>query len=253
MRLGVCCPLDAIPAAVAAGAAYVEPPVAFAAVPGEPDAVWRHNLERLRDSGVPAEAWNVLLPGDLKVVGPAADPARLQRYLDVAAARLAEAGAAVVVFGSGGSRTPSPGYPLDRALREFLDAAQMAAAAFAPCGITVCVEPLRAAETPVLNTVAEACALVAERDVHNLRVTADLYHMCESGESPNLGEMVRWIGHAHVADTGRFAPGTGDAPIADFLAGLKAGGYAGRVSVECSWRDIATEAPSALALLRSIA
>jgi sugar phosphate isomerase/epimerase len=253
MRLGLCCPLDALPVAAAAGADYVEPPVAFAAVPEEPDAVWRANLARLRDAGLTAEAWNVLLPGDLKVTGPAADLPRLRRYLDVAAGRLAEAGAAVAVFGSGGSRTPPAGYPLDAALREYLDAAEMAAAAFAPHGITVCVEPLCAAETPVLNTVAQACAFVAERGLPNLRVTADLYHMGQAGEPPELGDLVRWIGHAHVADDGRQAPGTGDAPIAAFLAALKAGGYTGRVSIECSWRDFAAEAAPAVAFLRSVA
>jgi sugar phosphate isomerase/epimerase len=65
-----------------------------------------------------------------------------------------------------------------------------------------------------------------------------------------------WLAHIHVADSERLAPGTGEYPYTEFAAELAAIGYAegswSGISVECRWRDFATEAPAAVDFLHQV-
>lgn len=251
MQLGVCCQLDQITAAARAGADYVELAVNGVALPEAPDAAWRENLRRIRDGGLPASAWNCLLPGDLMLAGPAADAARFRRYVAIAAERLAEAGAEIAVFGSGASRSAPEGFARDAVTAQFAEAVALVADAFAPAGITIGVEPLRRAETNVLNTVTEAAPLVEGLACPNAKLTADMYHMMENGEVFDLDGIGHLIGHAHVADTARVPPGQGAADFASFFQALARVRYPGRVSIECRWTSFADEVSPALAALRN--
>jgi D-psicose/D-tagatose/L-ribulose 3-epimerase len=84
-------------------------------------------------------------------------------------------------------------------------------------------------------------------------VVADLYHiMLEEEPLTALTEFGPRIGHAHIADSGRRAPGLGDWPLQEFLHGLRSGGYRGAVSLECVWQDFAAELPRALEHVRTL-
>ena len=96
----------------AAGYDFMEPSVAGTLRPESAEA---EVMPGLRDGfngrTITPEAWNVFLPGDLKVVGPDVDEARQQHYLQAAFARVAALGGQIVVFGSGSpgrSRTAFP-------------------------------------------------------------------------------------------------------------------------------------------------
>ncbi|HEY3265762.1 MAG TPA: sugar phosphate isomerase/epimerase family protein [Armatimonadota bacterium] len=250
MRFGLCCSLDRLPVAAAAGADYVEPAVNSTGNPDVPRGAWRVSLARLHDAGIAPEAWNCLLPGDLMVAGPEADLKRLQCYVNAVAPRLDEAGARVVVFGSGASRTAPDGFPLADGRAQFAEAVSIVAEALAPAGILVCVEPLRPAETNVINTLAEGVAFVRALAIPNVRLTADLYHMESAGDPIDLASAAPFIGHAHLADSGRLAPRAGSTAIPAFLAELQRIGYSERISIECRWIDFDREAAPALAFLR---
>ncbi len=137
---------------------------------------------------------------------------------------------------------------VEAATADFIEAVARAADAFAPAGITVCVEPLRRAETNVLNTVAEAAALASS--LPGVRVTADMYHMMENGESLQFEGIGGLIGHAHVADTARVPPGQGSADFGAFFRALRQAGYTGRVSIECAWTDFGEEVGRAVVAVR---
>ena len=63
--------------------------------------------------------------------------------------------------------------------------------------------------------------------------------MMMDGEAlDNVRTHARWIKHIHVADSGRFAPGTGDYPYREFFGMLHSIGYDGLISVECRWQRI---------------
>jgi sugar phosphate isomerase/epimerase len=251
MKFGVCGGLERFAAIAAAGAEYLEPSVATDAAPEGPRSDWAGKLAQIHDAGLTAEAWNCWVPGDLKVVGPQADWERYRRYAGVAISRVAEAGARVVVFGSGGARAIPNGYDNARAVDDFAKAVRIAADAAANAGIVIAIESLESSETNLLNTLAGTARFVEGIALPNVKCTADFYHMSAEGE-PNelLVSIGRHVGHAHLADSGRGAPGAGTADIAGFLAGLRASGYEGRVSIECNWSDFNKQVGPALRFVR---
>ena len=120
--------------------------------------------------------------------------------------------------------------------------------------MVLAVEPLRRAESNVLNSVREAAAFVRERGIADARVLADLYHMQEEGEDLGaLDDSADLLAHTHVADSGRTPPGQGDWDLEGFLERLRTVGYTGACSIECIWSDFAAEAPAAVAHMRSVA
>lgn len=251
MRFGVCGGPARFPAIVAAGAEYLEPAVAYDATPEGPEKVWAEHLAQLRDSGLTAEVWNCFLPGDLKIVGPQADWQRYVRYIHQAIPRVAAAGAQVIVFGSGGSRSAPADYDSQRAVEDFEKAVRTAAQAAGGAGITFAVEHLERRETNILNSLAETAAFVKMIGMPNVKCTADLFHL-EAEAEPNsvLRDVGRSVGHAHLADTAREAPGTGTAKISEFLTELRRVGYDGRVSIEANWHDFDSQVGPALKSLR---
>jgi sugar phosphate isomerase/epimerase len=250
MRLGCCISGgDQLAVLEGAGAGYCELPVARALM--ESDEAFEQLAARLGESPVPALACNVFLPGGLKVVGPDVDAARLQRYVETALARMERIGAGVLVVGSGAARTVPEGFDRERALAQFEGLLREVARRGAGHGVTVVLEPLRPAETNLLNTVAESAAFLSERDAGPARLLADLYHMREQGESLDvLGATVDLLAHVHVAGVGRGRPGPDAEDLEPFLRELCRAGYAGDCSIECGWKDFAAEAPLGLEHMR---
>lgn len=104
----------------------------------------------------------------------------------------------------------------------------------------VLVEPLSGAgsEAYPLKTAADCCAVIAQLEaagITNVRFLADLYHLAANGDdvASVIERYVGRIGHVQIADhPGRGEPGTGQLPLADHLAALRAGGYDGWVALE---------------------
>ena len=196
------------------------------------------------------EAYNVLLPGDLKVVGPETDAARQERYLEAAFARASSLGGQVAVFGSGGARRIPPGWPREEAqrqVREFLGRAGTAAARH---GMTIAIEPLNVTECNFINSVAEAVALAREVNHPAVAVLSDLYHVDHDGQSYEETRERRPAAAPCPCRRGEAAARRTPADHAflrDYFAVLKASGYAGRVSIEGSWEDLPAQAAEALA------
>lgn len=114
-----------------------------------------------------------------------------------------------------------------------------AAAAVAPIGGTVLVEPVSGADRYPLRTAADALAVIdrvrAESGASNLALLADFYHLAVNGDDvPAVIEThAASFGHIQIADApGRGAPGTGDLPLAAWIARSRELGYAGPVGLE---------------------
>ncbi|MCC6169703.1 MAG: sugar phosphate isomerase/epimerase [Caldilineaceae bacterium] len=256
MRLGCCGALDQAEIARAAGFDYLECTV-VSLQPEADDATAAPILAAYRAAPLPVDAFNVLLPRDLKVVGPEVDWPRVERYVANALARVAAVGAQRVVFGSGGARNVPEGFDRGQAEDQLVRFLGLLADQSEPRAITVVIEPLNRKESNILNDVPEAARLARRVNRPSIRVLADLYHMQEEGEPPaNIASNGAWLEHIHVADSGRLAPGTGTYPYTAFADELAAIGYGrgewGGISVECRWQDFAREAPAAVGFLRSI-
>jgi sugar phosphate isomerase/epimerase len=255
IQLGCCCAVDQAAIAHAAGFDYLECTV-VSLQPEADEATAAPILEAYRSAPLPVQAFNVLLPRDLKVVGPDVDWPRVERYVARALARVEAVGARRVVFGSGGARAVPDGFGRGRAEDQLVAFLGLLADQAEPRGITVVIEPLNRKESNILNDVPEAVRLAQRVGRASIRVLADLYHMEEEREPiANVSANGAWLAHIHVADSGRLAPGTGIYPYAAFARELAAIGYGagdwGGISVECRWQDFAAEAPAAVTFLRS--
>ncbi|MGI5152298.1 hydroxypyruvate isomerase family protein [Plantactinospora sp. CA-294935] len=114
-----------------------------------------------------------------------------------------------------------------------------AAAAVARIGGTVLVEAVSGPQPYPLRTAADVVAvldqLLVERDVRNLALLADLYHLTVNGDDvPKvLAEYADRIGHVQIADApGRHEPGTGEIDLDGHLGQLEQAGYRGWVGLE---------------------
>lgn len=256
IRIGCCCGIEQAAAAQAAGFDYVECTV-VSLRPEADDATFASILAAYRAAPLSVDAVNVLLPGDLKVVGPAVDWARVERYAATAMARVATVGARRVVFGSGGARSVPDDFARGQAQDQLVRFLHLLADQAETHGITVVIEPLNRKESNILNDVPEAVALAQRVGRPSIRVLADLYHMQEEGEAlGHISANGTWLEHMHVADSGRLAPGTGSYPYREFAVELAQIGYGhgewGGISVECRWQDFEREAPASVRFLRSV-
>jgi sugar phosphate isomerase/epimerase len=250
MRFGFCSAFEHFPTIAAAGFDYFEPPLAAALKPEEPAAtVMPRLLEVAERQKIQAEAFNVFLPGDLKITGPSVDPDRQRTYLESAFDRVRSLGGDTVVFGSAGARGVAEGFATAEASRQIIAFLKLAGSIAAENNLKIVVEPLNRGECNIINSVAEGLELVRAVNSSAVKVLSDLYHVDlehqSYAETRDAGEHLY---HVHVAGAlGRRAPILADVDyLARFFAVLKAMGYSKRISVEGNTNDVARDAPVAL-------
>lgn len=249
MRFGCCVAPEAIEVIADAGFDFCELP-ARAVLPMEDDATAQPTLRTLAAAPLRPEAFNVLVPAQLPLVGPDVDRVKLQTYLRRAFGRMVFLGGAVVVLGSGGARRIPDGMPRPQALDQLADSLTLAADEAAKAGIELALEHLNRGESNVFTSLRECQAFIEERGI-GLRLLADLYHLEVEHESLDaVTTAAPLLAHVHVADGGRKAPGRGGYDYAGFMQRLQGVGYDDRISAECSWDDLAQEAPDALRFMR---
>ena len=230
---------------VTPGLDFIELPVAKALM-GSPEEFEQLSAVMER-STLAARAVNVFLPATFKVVGPDVSADRLPDYAATALDRARRLGVAVLVFGSGASRTVPVGFPRERAFDQFEEAVRVVNEHASSRGVTVAVEPLHSEETNLLNSVGEAARFLRERRLDGIRLVADLWHMqCEGEDLGVLDGLGDLVVHAHVAAAERLAPGHAEDRIEAFLRHLRQSKYRGACSIECKWSDLASELPGAV-------
>ncbi|MGE0098335.1 MAG: sugar phosphate isomerase/epimerase family protein [Hydrogenophaga sp.] len=157
----------------------------------------------------------------------------LRRLIDFAA----NCGAQVLVHGSPKQRSPEPGQSVaDATLRLEAALAELAPHAQA-AGVVYCLEPLGRFETPVINTVAEAAALVDRVGSPALRTMLDVSAASHSENEPVHEVLSRFLASGHIAhvqlnDRNRRGPGQGETDQRPILQVLRQQGYAGWMAVE---------------------
>jgi sugar phosphate isomerase/epimerase len=251
VQVGYCTSVKNIAAAKAAGFDYVE--VGTTEIAALSDADFEKTVQDARQVGLPTPAANLFLPATLKVTGPAVDPEQQLMYVRKAFDRLSRLGTQIVVFGSGGARRVPDGFSKDEAFRQLVDFGKRIAPDARSHGITVAVEPLRREETNIINSAAEGLALVEAIDDPSFQLMIDFFHLAREGEDPAIALRAKdHLRHLHMANpNGRVFPLAWDEyDYGPFFATLRQAGYGRRISVEASTKDLATDAPRAIALLR---
>ncbi len=157
----------------------------------------------------------------------------LRCLIDFAAA----CGAQVLVHGSPAQRSPGPDQSLADALERCTAGWAQLAEHAEQAGVTYCIEPLSPFETPLINTVAEAAAVVDRIGSPALKTMLDLSAASHAETDDAATLLTRWLGSGHVAhvqlnDHNRRGPGQGDTPILPALKTLHQLGYQGWLAIE---------------------
>jgi sugar phosphate isomerase/epimerase len=252
VRFGVCTSLRHASLVADAGFDYLEPGVQAFLSPQESEQKFAVNLAKARQAAIPIRACNNFLPAHLAAVGPAADPQAILRYAETAFRRARQAGAGIIVFGSSRSRTIPDGFDREVARRQFVTLLGLLGQLARNHDLSIALEPLNREECNFITTLAEATAIAREVAHPNVGVVADFYHMAREGEDPrSILDAGRLVIHAHVAEGAeRTCPGVAGDDFRPFFAALRAIGYSGGVSCECSWGDsMARELTRSLAIL----
>jgi D-psicose/D-tagatose/L-ribulose 3-epimerase len=182
--------------------------------------------------------WLLVKPEGLSLSTPDAALHRrtvdfLKRLIDFAAACDAQ----VLVHGSPKQRSPMPGQSVAAALARAEAGWSQLALHAESAGVVYCIEALSRLETPVLNTLAEAVAVVDRIASPALRTMLDMSAASQTETEAPAELLHRYLASGHIAhvqfnDRNRRGPGQGDTLQAPALRTLRELRYSGWLSVE---------------------
>ena len=182
--------------------------------------------------------WLLVKPAGLSLVSPDAalrqrTLALLQRLIGFAAT----CGAQVLVHGSPAQRSPGAGQTIADAQARLEDALATLAPHAAAAGVIYCLEPLSPVETPVVNTVAQAAAIVDRIGSPAVRTMLDVSAASQAESEPVHEVLARFLASGHIThvqlnDRNRRGPGQGSTDQAPVLRVLRNAGYTGWMAVE---------------------
>ena len=251
--IGICTSISNAEIAKSAGCDYIEEGVRSFLLPDRPDIEFLVKFDVLKGSPLPVRACNSFLPETLRSVGPAARPDEIMAFAETAFRRAREAGIRCIVFGSSGSRGIPEGFDRAAARAQFVRLLKRLGPVAGKYGIVVALEPLRRGECNFINTLAEGAAIVREAADPGIRLLADIYHMlCEDEGPASIVAAGPLLVHCHIAEEeGRTPPGVHGQDFTPYLEALRRIGYAGAISFEGRFTDLAKELPAAVTTLRA--
>ncbi len=187
---------------------------------------------------VPSLHWLLVQPEGLSKVSP--DDHVRHATLDWIRRLIAFAqrcGAQVLVHGSPAQRNPQPGQSLDDARARLQDSLHDLSPWAEAAGVTYCLEPLSPKETTLVNTVAEATAMVRRIGSPAVRTMLDASAASQSESEPIAQVLAHHldagdIAHVQVNDKNRRGPGQGDTDLLPLMRVLRERHYTGWVAVE---------------------
>lgn len=149
----------------------------------------------------------------------------------------AELGGRYLVHGSPQQRRVDPGDSREAALARATECFARVAERAERAGVVYCIEPLAADQTPLINTLEEAVAIVEAIGSRAVRTMLDCSSASRMETAPLPALVDRWlprgmIAHVQVNDRNRRGPGQGEQRFAPLLAALVRHGYAGDIAVE---------------------
>ncbi len=148
-----------------------------------------------------------------------------KRYMDIAV----ELGAGKVVVGLARGKG---GEEREEALKRLRDSLRKLDEYASEKGVLLVLEPLNRYETDLVNRFDEALEIA--ESLRNVRILLDTFHA--TLEEPSVYDLIPrlagMIGHVHVSDSNRLAPGMGILDWERIIYRLAKSGYRGYLSVE---------------------
>jgi len=193
-----------------------------------------------KDAGVAVTGlhWLLLKPAGLSI--SSRDGPTRQKTVDVMLALIdqcAELGGRYLVHGSPHQRRVDTGDTREAAIARARECFAKAGERAEKAGVVYCVEPLAADQTPLINTLAEAAALVEAIGGKGVRTMLDCSAAGRMEKEPLAALVDKYlpkglIAHVQVNDRNRRGPGQGEQRFAPLLAALVRHKYAGDIAVE---------------------
>jgi len=217
------------------------------------DEQFQANVLKIKNLRVPMYAFNIFIPGELKIVGPEVNESAVLTYVDKVFQRCKSAGVSRIIWGSGGSRRVPDGFDHTKAKEQFVSIAKKIAAKASQYNITLALENLNSTETNFITTVEEALDIVKRVDHKNLRLCVDIYHMLKEGESPSsILKAKGYVIYCEVAEKeGRTPPGVQGDDFRPYFTALKQVGYHDKIMIECRWENVAAQGQIAFQKLQT--
>jgi D-psicose/D-tagatose/L-ribulose 3-epimerase len=254
LKLGVCTELDNAKLLLNNGFDYIEMGLSGIAALSEKEFL--DLKEKVEASPLKPYAFNVMLPGSIKVTGNNVNKAEIKEYIEKAYRRASELGGKIVVFGSGGSRRVPEGFSHDTAFEQLVSFLKIAAPIAEKNSITIAIEPLRAEETNIINCAKDGLKLAKAVNNPHVRLLVDFYHMyCENENADIIIEAgSEYIKHIHIANpNGRVWPlHSSEADYTTFFGNLRKIGYSGGISIEAKTDNIKEDAPQSFKCLTNL-
>jgi len=182
--------------------------------------------------------WLLLKPSGLSICSR--DENIRKKTVDVMLALIdqcAELGGRYLVHGSPQQRRIDTGDTHSAAMARAQECFAAIAERAEKAGVTYCIEPLSSDQTPLINTLEEAAALVTAIGSRGVRTMLDCSSAGRMETAPLPALVDTWlpkgmIAHVQVNDRNRRGPGQGEQRFAPLLAALVRHGYAGDIAVE---------------------
>jgi sugar phosphate isomerase/epimerase len=256
MKIGVCGGFDRIAIAAECGFDYIEANFKDLTVASE-EKFYKFN-EELVKCGIACEAANCFLPGEMKVTGNQVDYIALEKYLKAGFARASETGIKMVVMGSGGARSISEDCTYQKAVNQIIYFVhEFAGPIAAEHKIDFVFEPLRKAESNIINTIKEGAMLAAAVNLPNVGTLGDIFHMHIEGDTyDDIRDLKGIFRHAHISNPVSdhpeinriFMKNPDEYDYKGFFDALKFIGCE-RVSIEAGTKNFAEDAREAIKIM----
>jgi sugar phosphate isomerase/epimerase len=180
--------------------------------------------------------WLMVSPKGLHVTGPDAELRRrswdhIRALIDLCA-DLGPDG--VMVFGSPQQRKTTGGLTREQATRHYVEGLAAVAPQAEDRGVKVLVEALPVAQSDVVQTLAEAVAIVREIGSPAIRTMFDVHNAIDEAEphAALVDRYFEYIRHVHVNELDGRHCGTGGYDYKPVLEVLRRRGYTGWISLE---------------------
>jgi len=235
------------------GCNYIEESVGDFLIPKEGNTRFAQNVNDLHKIKFPIWSYVILLPGDMKTLGPDVNHEAVLARTEMALKRAKECGSQYIVFGSGASRMIPEGFDREKAKQQHIEVTKKMAPLAEKYGITIAVEPLNRGETNFINSLAEGVEIVEAVNSPKVKLLCDIYHMLKEDESPDeIVKYGKYIVHCHIAEKeSRTPPGVKGDDFRPYLKALKKIGYNGGLSIECfKYTDFDKEVKTGIEVLR---
>ena len=131
------------------------------------------------------------------------------------------------------------GGSVEQTSERVVESMRLCADAAAGYDMEIDLEPVNRYELGYHNRVQEIVRVIQRIDRPNVRILLDTFHMNieEASISAAVVQASPFLGHLHIADSNRLAPGRGHFNFSEFFALIKAVGYEGDVTVETPMPD----------------